>query len=207
MFGLTKSELSILKKLSSPIKIQDYLDAMPLNFEKDGETYMSPRRVLRENKAHCLEGAMLAGVALWLQGETPWVLDFRAPKDEDHVVALYKKNGLWGAISKTNHATLRFRDPVYRTIRELVMSYFHEYTDTKIGKKTLREYSLPYSLKKLGTKWITAEEDLFYVAELIDNLPHLQVMPKKNLKFIRRADPMEFKAGTIIEWQENDPRT
>lgn len=207
MFGLDKSELSIFKKLSTPIKIQDYLDAMPLNFEKNGETYMSPRRVLRENKAHCLEGAMLAGLALWLQGKQPWVLDFRAPKDEDHVVALYKINGLWGAISKTNHATLRFRDPVYRTIRELAMSYFHEYTDTKIGKKTLREYSLPYNLKKLGTKWITAEEDLFYVAQLVDDLPHYQVFPQKNLKFIRKADPMEFRAGTIIEWLENDPRT
>jgi len=207
MFGLNKSELAILKKLSTPIKIQDYLDAMPLNFEKNGETYMSPRRVLRENKSHCLEGALLAGVALMLQGETPWVLDFRAPKDEDHVVALYKKNGCWGAISKTNHATLRFRDPVYRTIRELVMSYFHEYTDTKIGKKTLREYSMPYDLRKLGIDWITTEEDLFYVAELIDDLPHRQVLSEKNLKFIRRADPMEFKAGSFIEWLEDDPRT
>jgi len=207
MFGLSKEELKIFKKLSSPVKIQDFLDAMPLNFEKNGETYMSPRRVLRENKAHCLEGAMLAGVALWLQGEQPWVLDFRAPHDEDHVVALYKKNGCWGAISKTNHATLRFRDPVYKTIRELVLSYFHEYTDTKIGKKTLREYSRPFNLKKLGTAWITSEDELFHIAQAVDESRHYKLFPKKNEKMLRRADPMEFKAGSFIEWQEDDPRT
>lgn len=208
MFGLTKEELRILKKLSTPIKIQDYLDSIPINFEKKGETYMSPRLVLKENKAHCLEGALLAGVALWLNGEKPLLLDLRAPNDVDHVVTLYKRNGHWGAISKTNHVVLRFRDPVYRTIRELVLSYFHEYFDNKTCIKTLREYSaVPFNLKTLGTNWITTEEDLQYIAQAIDDAPHLRLFPKKHAKLIRRADIMELSAGKLIEWTEEDPRT
>ncbi len=115
MFGLAKSELTTLKKLSTPIKIQDYLDSLPINWEHGGETYMSPRRVLREKKAHCLEGALLAACALWIAGKKPLLLDLKTSGDEDHVVALYREGGRWGAISKNNHVTLRFRDPVYLT--------------------------------------------------------------------------------------------
>ncbi len=208
MFGLSKDETNKLKKLSSPIKIQDFLDSVPMNFEKKGETYMSPRRVLRENKAHCLEGALLAGVALWLNGEKPLVFDLRAKNDDDHVVTLYKRSGYWGAISKTNHAALRFRDPVYKTLRELALSYFHEYFDNKTSKKTLREHSLsPFSLKSLGTRWITTEDNLQYIAQAIDDAPHSKIFPDSNLRLIRRADQMEQRAGSIIEWREDDPRT
>ena len=189
-----------LKKLSTPIKIQDWLDAVPLNHERDGETYMSPRKALRENKMHCLEGALVAALCLALQGEEPLLLDLKAPKDVDHVVALYKKNGYWGAISKTNHAALRFRDPVYKTIRELAVSYFNEYFDNGTKKKTLRSYAGPFNLKKLGTDWVTTEEDLFSLPFVLDALPHKQIFPKANEKFIRPADKMELKAGSIVEW-------
>jgi len=207
MLGLTKDEFKVLKKLNTPIKIQDFLDRIPLNWEKERETYYSPRRVLRENKAHCLEGALLAGVALWINGEPAYVLDLKAPKDDDHVVALYKRHGRYGAISKTNHSTLRFRDPVYKTIRELVLSYFHEYFDNANGIKSLRSYSDPFSLKKLGVKWITTEDDLAYIAQAIDDSPHHGLFPKRNLKFIRKADSMELRAGELIEWKKDDPRT
>ena len=123
---------------------------------------MSPRRALREGKMHCFEGALLAATALWLRGEGPLLLDLKTKDDFDHVVALYKKNDRWGAISKTNHATLRFRDPVYRTVRELAVSYFHEYFDNKSGKKTLRSYSRPLDLRTFGTNWITTEKDLYH---------------------------------------------
>lgn len=207
MLGLTKAELIILKKLSTPIKIQDYLDSLPINWEKNGETYMSIRRVLREKKMHCLEGAFLAGVALWLNGEKPLLMDLKTNgSDDDHVVTLYKRNGYWGAISKTNHATLRFRDPVYKTLRELTLSYFHEYFDNRTGKKVLLSYSKPINLKRFGTKWITTEENLFYIMEAIDDSPHLKVYPRKNAKFIRRADKMEQKAGALIEWKKTHPR-
>ncbi len=186
------------------MNVQDFLDALPMNWEKSGETYMSPRRVLREGKAHCLEGALLAAAALWLNGEEPLVLDLKASGDDDHVVALYKRNGCWGAISKTNHAALRFRDPVYKTIRELALSYFHEYFNNATRKKTLRGYGKPYNLKKLGTAWITAEEELFNIAEAIDNYPHFPIAAAKNIRLIRPADAMELRAGSIIEWKKDD---
>ena len=138
--GLTKEEFAALKKLSTPIKIQNFLDALPMNFEKDGDTHRSPRAVLRAGKAHCIEGAMLAAAALWIQGEPPLILNLSARMgkgDVDHVIALYKRGGAWGAVSKTNHAVLRFRDPIYRTLRELAASYFNEWFLLPSGEKTL----------------------------------------------------------------------
>ncbi len=207
MLGLSKRELATFKKLSTPIKIQDFLDSLPVNWEKKGETYMSPRRVFAEKKAHCLEGALVAAVALWIAGEKPLLLDLKAPDDTDHVVTLYKRNGYWGAISKTNHAVLRFRDPVYKTIRELVLSYFHEYFSDKTGEKVLSSYSRPFNIKRLGTKWITAPEDLHFIAAALDNAPHLLLYPVKNKKLLRKADRVERRAGKIIEWEKSHPRT
>jgi hypothetical protein len=208
MFGLKTSEFRTLKKLDTPIKIQNFLDTLAINWEKNGETYMSPRLVLRKKKAHCLEGALLAGLALWIAGEEPLLLDLRAYGDEDHVITLYKRNGYWGAISKTNHSTLRYRDPVYKTIRELVLSYFHEYFNDKTGKKALREYSTrPFNIKKLGTKWITSEENLQYIAQAIDDAPHTRLFPKKQEMLLRKADSMERRASAIIEWPKKHSRT
>lgn len=207
MFGLTKKELAILKKLSTPIKIQDYLDTIPLNHEKHGETYMSPRRVLRENKMHCFEGALLAALALWVHGEKPLLLDLKTKEGDDHVVTLYQRNGYWGAISKTNHVVLRFRDPVYRTIRELVMSYFHEYTNYAMTAKTLFSYSQPFDLSRLGTSWVTAEEEMHDLADTLDHSRHYPILPKKNIRLIRRPDQMEKKTANLVEWKKTDPRT
>lgn len=208
MFDLTRQEFATLKKLSSPIKIQDFLDTLPINYEKKGETHMSPRRVLREKKAHCIEGALLAATALWIHGEEPLLLDLTAaPEDDDHIVALYKKNGYWGAISKTNHATLRFRDPIYKTLRELALSYFHEWFLDENGLKMLRSYSKPLNLKRLGTTWITAEEDLWYLDEHLDNLPHFSLVPNGNKKHLRPADKMERTAGNLREWNKKNKKT
>jgi hypothetical protein len=208
MFGLTEKESAIFRKLATPAKIQDFLDSLPRNCEKQGDTCMSPRRVLREKKMHCIEGALLAATALWLNGEKPLVMDFRAlDEDYDHVVALYRINGYWGAISKTNHVGLRFRDPVYKTIRELAMSYFHEYLHDRTHRKTLRSYSGPVNLKRFGKKWITAEEDLFELAQKIDEAPHFPVAPKKNIRRLRPTDRMERQANRLLEWSKNDPRT
>ncbi|MEI8337648.1 MAG: hypothetical protein WCF92_00700 [bacterium] len=202
MQNLSKKELSILKKLKSPSKVQDFLNTFPFNFEKKGETYMSPRRVLLEKKAHCFEGALLAALAFSLQGERPLLLDLKTTNDDqDHVVALYKKNGYWGAVSKTNHAVLRFRDPIYKTIRELALSYFHEYFLNKNGKKTLISYSKPFDLKKFGTSWPTDEKELWHLVEALDNSPHFPIVPKINKKFIRKAEQIERKAGSIVEWE------
>lgn len=201
MFGLNKKELAVLKKLSTPIKIQDFLDSIPINWEADGETYFSPRMVLKNNKAHCLEGALLGALVLWLNGEEPLILDLKAEGDIDHIIVLYKRNGYWGAISKTNHSTLRFRDPVYKTVRELVLSYFHEYFNDQTGLKALRSYSRPINMKRFGFKWITSPENLDHIVWVIDNAPHLNIFPKENKRFIRKADKMERRAGKIIEWK------
>ena len=210
MESLTASELKILKQLRTPQKIQDFLDALPINYEKRGETCMSPRRVLREQKAHCIEGAMLACVALMLQGREPLLMNLRVVRqngDNDHAIALFKQKGRWGAISKTNHPVLRFRDPIYHTPRELVFSYFHEYFLSKNGKKTLRGYSRLINLKRFGTKWITAEEDLWDIAEMIYDMPHTSFIPKGGERLIRPASHLERKASDIKDWSKKSPKT
>lgn len=208
--GLTPDEYKALARLTTPIKIQDFLDSLPMNWEKKGDTHMSPRRVLHEKKAHCIEGAMLAATALWIHGEPPLVMNISAKLgkgDVDHVVALYKRGGYWGAISKTNHSTIRFRDPMYRTLRELALSYFHEWFFNTTGEKTLECYSKPLNLKRFGTDWITSEKDLWNIADALSILPHYQLVPKGNWRYVRKADAMEIRAGKLIEWPESDPRT
>ena len=171
---------------------------------------MSPRRVLREQKAHCLEGAMLACVALWMQGREPLLMNLRVKNkydDDDHAIALFKQNNRWGAISKTNHSVLRYRDPIYHSPRELAYSYFHEYFLSKNGKKTLRGYSKPINLKRFGKKWITREDDLWDIAEKIYDMPHTNFVPKGIERLIRKAHPLERKASNMTEWSKKHPRT
>lgn len=184
----------------TPEKIQDFLNTLPFNFETSGETCMSPLKVLRERKAHCLEGAMLAAALLWSSGEKPLLLDLKAhKKDLDHVVALFKHGNYWGAISKTNHAVLRFREPVYAGVRELAMSYFHEYF-LPDGTKTLKSFSKPFDLSKFGFEWLTTEKDLFNISRALDRSPHIAILPK-GLK-LRKADEIEREAGEIVEWKK-----
>lgn len=206
---LTKEEFKVLKRLNSPIKIQDYLDSLPMNWEKNGDTHMSPRRVLKEKKAHCIEGALLAAAALWVANERPLIMNL-SPKlgkgDDDHVVALYRRGDRWGAISKTNHATIRFRDPVYRTLRELALSYFHEWFLNSNGEKLLECYSKPLDMRRFGTDWLTAEKDLWEVADALSERQHYFLVPKGNWRYVRSADPMERKAGSLLEWPRSHPR-
>ena len=208
--GLTRKEYETLARLSTPIKIQDFLDALPMNWEKKGDTHMSPRRVLEVRKAHCIEGALLAAAALWTRGEPPLIMNLSSlfgKGDVDHVVTLYKRGGFWGAISKTNHASIRFRDPIYRTPRELALSYFHEWFMNDTGEKTLECYSKPLNLRRFGTKWITSEKDLWNIADALSVLPHYQLVPKGNRRFVRKADRMERMAGSFVEWPKSNPRT
>lgn len=201
MFNLTSSELKTLTALSTPAKIQNFLDTLPFNFEKNGETCMSPRRVLEEKKAHCIEGAMLAATALMLQGQKPFILNLKVKEsDFDHALALYKINGYWGAISKTNHAVLRFRDPIYRTVRELALSYFHEYFLVTTGEKTLLGHSRPITMNRFGTSWITRKDDLWDIAEYIYDAKYQSLVPRENKKYIEEASSLEQKAASIPQW-------
>lgn len=198
----------MLKSLKTPKRIQDFLDAMQMNFEEHGDTCGSPRRVLRERKAHCIEGAMLAALALRLQGSRPLLLDLAsAHGDQDHVVALFQDHGCWGAISKTNHAVLRYRDPIYATVRELALSYFHEYF-LDDGKKTLRSYSVPVDLSRFDKKgWMTDENDLWYIVHALDDAPHTQILRPGQARHLRRADKIEIEAGEIMEWKRGKRKT
>ncbi len=201
-FGFDETEIKVLNKLNTPQKIQDYLNKLPINFEEDGGTARSPRQVLKLRKAHCIEGALLAAVALWYHGQKPLLLDLVTTKnDDDHVVALFKQNGCWGAISKTNHAVLRYREPVYKTVRELAMSYFHEYfKDT--GQKTLRKFSRPYDLSKIKNKdWLISGEDLWEINNALDDYFHYDILTPKQLKNLRPAEKIEVEAGKLVEWR------
>jgi len=202
---LTKREISLFQRLHSPQKIQDFLGTLPFNFEKKGETLMSPRKVLEVQKCHCLEGAFLAALALWLHGHKPLILDLKASKpDFDHVLAVFKQGKFWGAISKTNHGVLRFRDPIYKNPRELAMSYFHEYFLDN-GIKTLKSYSLPYDLAKMKEfklEWVTTPNNLWKISKFLDRLPHQSFLPKNMKNKLRKADLVEIKAGQVVEWQK-----
>ena len=202
MFGIAKDKLKILKRLNSPKKIQDFLDKMPINFEEDGDTFLSPMAVLEKKTCHCVEGAALAALALRVNGWPPLLLDLEAnDNDWDHVVAVFKQYGKWGAISKTNHAVLRFREPIYNSIRELAMSYFHEYFDDN-GKKNLRRYSAPVNLARFDQRgWMTAKEDIDYIPEYLADIKHFRILNRKQIANLRKADPIEIKAGKILEWK------
>ena len=203
MFGIEKKKLKILKKLNTPAKIQDFLNQMPMNFEKKEETCLSPMLVLEKKICHCMEGAALAALALRVNGYPPLVLDLTANKNDfDHVVAVYKKDGKWGAISKTNHAVLRYREPVYASIRELVMSYFHEYFDNQ-GRKSLRSFSPTVNLKrfdKLG--WMTTKEEIDYIPEYLVKVKHFPILNRKQIRNLRKAEQVEIEAGEIVEWKK-----
>jgi hypothetical protein len=203
---LSADERRVFARLTSPQKIQSFLDALPVNFELIAETAMSPRRVLQERVAHCAEGAIFAAAALAYHGRPPLLMDFQAlPSDEDHVIAVFQERGLWGAISKTNHAVLRWRDPIYRSPRELAMSYAHEYFLWG-GKKSLLAYSRPYSIARFSPKrWLTSGDDLYWLLLALDESPHEPLAPRAALRRRRRTSEIERRALAIVEWP--DPRT
>lgn len=196
-------EVKFFKKLGSPAKIQDYLNTLKFNFEKKGETCYSPRFVLKNKTAHCMEGAMLAAAALEFHGQPPLVMDLRSvTHDFDHVVTIFKQFGCFGALSKTNHAVLRYREPIYKTILELVLSYFHEYFLNN-GKKTLREYSVPLNLSRFDNlNWRTSEHQLFQIPEYLDKVKHYKILSNKQIRNLRKADKIEIEAGNIVEWKK-----
>ncbi len=201
----------LYKRLNTPAQVQDFLNDLPANFESTGETYMSPLRTIREGRAHCMEGAMLAASALRFHGYQPFLMDLRVARpDQDHVVALFRErrtSGAWGAISKTNHAVLRYREPIYRTLRELALSYFHEYFDNATGKKNLREYSVPVNLARFDKdNWETTEADLWDIVEAVDSVRHFRILSKAQEKNLRPADAVEVSAGNITEWTPQGKR-
>lgn len=201
-FNLNLAERKLFRQLSSPAKIQDLLNSIPANYElHGGETVFSPRMMLEKNLAHCMEGALFAAAVLWSHGRKPIILDLRTIRpDFDHVVALFQLDGYWGAISKSNHSVLQYRDPVYQTVRELVMSYFHEYFLSSNGQKTMRDYSKSFNLARFGTDWIIATEDLWEIDQALDDSPHVPILNSQMIKNLRRADWLEIRASDLLRF-------
>ncbi len=195
-YGLDAREMRVLKSLKTAERIQRFLDTeIAYNKEPDGDTIRSPRRVLRDGVAHCFEGALLGAAALRVQGCPALLLDLEAKHDDDHVLAIFKQQGCWGAIAKSNYSGLRFREPVYRSLRELVMSYFEHYFNLA-REKTLRSYSRPVNLARFNRiGWMTAEEDLWVISEYLEKIPHVALMRNGVGRRMARVDDRLFAAG------------
>jgi hypothetical protein len=191
-FGLSAKDARTLRSLNTPAKIQKFIDGLTYQY---ADTAGSPQRVLRERAGHCLEGALIAAAAFRINGRPPLVMDLEGVRDDDHVVALYRERGLWGAVAKSNYAGLRFRAPVYRTLRELAMSYFEHYYNLR-GERTLRAYSAAVNLARLDRKhWMTSEEEVWCVPEALIAARHFELFPDKVARELPRLDRRSFEAG------------
>jgi hypothetical protein len=190
----TRAEKAFLRRLATPEKIQAFLDGLTYRAEDEA---VCPRNVIEEGRAHCYDGALLAAAALRHHGHPPALLDLRAVRDDDHVLAVYRVDGHFGAVAKSNYAGLRFREPVFRTLRELVLSYFEAYFNTE-GEKTLREYSGLLTLRqfdRLG--WEFRDEPIPYISERLDALRHHRVLTRSQERRLARVDARSLAAGTL----------
>jgi hypothetical protein len=195
-FGFTPREWRALRALRTPVGIQRALEAMPYHVASSA---WSPQRVLREGTAHCLEGAIFAAAALRVQGFAPLLLDLEAVQDTDHVIAVFRARGHWGAIAKSNFSGLRFREPVYRSVHELVMSYFEGYINLR-GERTLRAYSRPVNLARFDRShrgWMTSESDLWWIAEHLAGVPHMRLLTAAMTRDLSRVDRRSFDAALV----------
>jgi hypothetical protein len=192
--GFTSSELRTLRALKTPAGVQRFLDAMPYHL---AGTAWSPQKVLQEKTAHCLEGAILAAAALRVLGFPPLLLDLEADQDTDHVLAVYKMRGHWGAIAKSNFSGCRGREPVYRTLRELALSYFHTYFNLR-GERTLRRYSQPVNLTRFDRRgWVTAEKGVWFIAEYLVDIPHRPLLRPGLEINLSRVDPRTWESEMV----------
>lgn len=199
--GLSAREFAALARLRTPVRIQAFVNAIPANHEPDGETLHSVREVLRRRVAHCMEGALVAACALWIQGEPPLLLHLDcAPHDHPHVIALYRRGRAWGAVSKSNGAWLRFREPVYRNLRELAMSYFHEFFD-RAGHKTLRAYGLPFDLRRVDPgQWVTSPLPCWELHDRLAAGAHRALLTAAQARALSRRDAFERAAAGQVEY-------
>jgi hypothetical protein len=199
--GLSRAQFASLQRLDSPHRIQTFLNAIPINHEIGGETVLSVREVLRQRRAHCIEGAMVAAAALWVHGEPPLVMHLDCHiSDFPHVITLFRRHGAWGAISKTNGAPLRYRDPIYRSLRELALSYFHEYSNRR-GHKTLRSYSCSFDLRRLDPgEWLTNPKNCWTAHDRLVELRHFQLISKRQERLLAKRDAFERKASKLVEY-------
>ena len=204
--GLRRREAAILARLRTPERIQDFVSAFPTNFESGGDTCLSVASALRAGHAHCLEGAFVAACALWLAGAPPLLVEMQATGDDDHAVALFRRGRHWGAISKTNHVWLRYRDPIYRSPRELVMSYFHEYT--RGPKKTLRSHSRVFDMRTLDPAlWVSNPDDCWQAANALSAARRHPIVTAAQARRLKPRDEMETRANALLQHRAPDAKT
>jgi hypothetical protein len=193
-FAFTPSELRTLRALKTPAGIQRFIDDMPYHLPI---TSWSPRVVLRERTAHCLEGATFAAAALRVIGFPPLIFDLEADRDTDHVVAIFRVRGHWGAVAKSNFTGCRYREPVYRSLRELAMSYFNIYFNLR-GERTLRRYSRAVNLARFDRRnWMTSEKNIWFIAEYLCEIPHIPLLKPAMEKSLTRVDVRTMKGEMV----------
>jgi hypothetical protein len=181
----TESERNFVLNFKKPYDIQLFLDSVPYNPNAECR---SPRKVIAEQKAHCFEGALFAAAMLRELGYKPLILDIMAENDDDHVIAVFQFRNLWGAIAKSNTTALRYREPVYRSIRELVMSYFDFYFNT-LGDISLRSYSRPVNLSRFDKgNWCQTDSDLEFIGDYLTSIPHLPALGPESINQLQRVD-------------------
>ena len=204
MKNFTAGELRTLRSLDTPHKIQRFLDSLP--YHQNSPTCWSPRRVLRERTAHCLEGAIFAAAALRVNGYQPLLFDLEAVQDTDHVMAVFQERGHWGSIAMSSYSGLRFREPIHRSFRELALSFFHDYFNYR-GDLTLRAYSTrPFDLRRFDSQeWMTSEEDVWYIAEALCHIPHTTLLRPTMEKSLHRVCKRSFAAGMVGNPKFPDP--
>lgn len=192
--AFSKAELKKLRSLKNPAGIQRFLDEVPYHL---ADTSWSPRRVLREETAHCLEGAIFGAAALRALGHPPLVWDLEADDDTDHVLAVYRERGHWGAIAASNYSGCRGRQPVYRSLRELAMSYFDTYFNLR-GKRSLRRFSRPVDLSRFDDRqWMTAEGSVWFIAEHLCDIPHTSLLRPGMERILAPVDERTKVAGLV----------
>ena len=199
-YGLTRSETRFLRSLSTPRKVLDFLDG--LDYDWAGRGCRSPRRVLAERTVQCMDGALFAAGALRFQGRPPLILDLEADNDTDHVMALFREHGCWGAVGRSNYSGLRFREPIYRTLRELVLSFFEEYSNLR-REKTLRRYSGPVNITRFDRRgWMTAEDDLWDIPLYLVDVKHYRLLKPREVRALSTTDRRQYESTFIGREEE-----
>ncbi len=192
--ALTKKQLGLLSGLTSPWKIQQFLDSLPYSSE---EIYRSPARVLGDHTGHCFDGALFAAAALRRLDYPPLIVYMIAVRDDDHLLAVYRRNGYWGAVAKSNCVGLRHREPIYRSLRELVMSYFDDYFNTE-SVKSLRGYTVPIDLSQYDhLNWMTSDEHLEIIADGLDKRRKFKLLTEDMIAHLTPVDKRSYDAGFL----------
>jgi hypothetical protein len=194
--SLSEPERQILDQLTSPIKIQNFLD--DLTYSAD-TFYRCPLRVFRDRTAHCFDGALFAAATLRRIGHPPLILDMIPnDRDDDHLLALCKHGRHWGSVAKSNFVGLRFREPIHRTLRELVMSYFEQYYNVA-GEKTLRGFTVPLNLKSFDKwSWMTSDDNLDRIAKRLDAIRRTDILAPSMIDTLSKIDERSYKAGMLF---------